>query len=123
MGGVVPRHARSRQAERLAALAPSRHLELDVVAQPGDLDRVAEDGLGERDGEVSMEVSAVTVDRLVIVDLDLGQEVATACLARSQVARTTDAECITALDTGRDGDVDVSNGSKYLLFKNLSIIK
>src|SRR6185369_2538010 len=94
------------QAERLAVLRSLGQVDLGLAAERRYLDRAAERRRGHADRDGAVQVVAVTLEDLVLLDADLDVEIAVRAAVRPRLAVAARADPHAFVDAGRDLDLE-----------------
>src|SRR6187431_661554 len=109
VAGVARAHALdalAAQAEGLAVLGAFGQVDLGLTAERRHLDRAAERGVGDADRHRAVQVVAVALEDLVLLDPDLDVEVAVRATVRPRLAVTARADPHALVDAGRNLDLE-----------------
>src|SRR5690606_32629438 len=97
-------HALAAQAEGLAGLGLGRDPDLDLAAQGGHRDHVAQRGLGDADRHLAVQVVAVAGEDRMLAHAHFDVEVARRGAGRAGLALAGQADAVAAVHAG--GDLD-----------------
>src|SRR5882757_9751543 len=94
------------QAERLAVLRALRDLDADLLGQGNYLQFASERCGRHRDGHLTVQVVAVALEHLVLLDPDFHVQVARRPAIRARLALARQADPLSLVDAGRNADLE-----------------
>src|SRR5688500_2568771 len=103
---VEVRHALAAQAHRAAGLGAGRDLEPGRLVEGGDLDLVAEGGLGDVDRQVGHQVVGLAAEVAVRLDVDHQVEVAGRAAVGARLALVAQPDLRAVVDAARDAHLE-----------------